>query len=220
MTAAKEEIVNDTEDREEIDETDPGGDPVEDISIETPSNVHRLPLHTIADAKGIITVKRGRGRPKTVSRKPDITDLEYHAEMSEEKRKFVDSDPVVIAASKPHHEALPMLRVIASEIAREQAALAFQRTEHEKLGKDTAQVSSRRVEALTKIAHIELEMKKLGTDNIDFRSERFAKVFQFWVESLREVAEDTLPPERIDLFFNRLSTKLEGWEDKAADLTR
>jgi len=219
MSAAKEEIVKDNEDRA-TDETDPGADPVEDISIETPSNVHRLPLHTIADAKGNISVKRARGRPKTVSRKPDISDLEYHAEMSEEKRKFVDNDPVVIATSKPHHEALPMLRVIASEIAREQAALAFQRIENEKLGKDTAQVSSRRVEALTKIANIELEMKKLGTDIIDFRSEKFAKVFQMWVESIREVAEEVMPAELIDLFFNRLSTKLEGWEDKAADLTR
>lgn len=220
MSAAKEEIVNDTDDREETGEIDTGADPVEEVSVETPSNVHRLPLHTIADSKGNITVKRGRGRPKTVTRKPDITDLEYHAEMSEEKRKFIENDPVVIATSKPHHEALPMLRVIASEIAREQAALAFQRVENEKLGKDTAQVSSRRVEALTKIANIELEMKKLGTDIIDFRSEKFAKVFQMWVEAIREVAEEVMPAELVDLFFNRLSTKLEGWEDKAADLTR
>ena len=170
MSTAKEEnTVNENEDIVgEVDETDP----VEDVSVETPSNVHRLPLHTIADAKGNITVKRGRGRPKTVSRKPDISDLEYHAEMSEEKRAFIENDPVV-KITKDRKEPVEVLRTISNEIAREQAALNFQRIENEKLGKDTAQVSSRRVEALAKIAGIELDMRKLGSDNIDFGSQEF-----------------------------------------------
>ena len=37
---------------------------------------------------------------------------------------------------------------------------------------------------------------------------------------MREVAADTLTPEQIDLFFNRFSTKIEGWEDRAADAVR
>ncbi len=217
MSAAKEKSVNEPEETQddEIDETDP----VEEVTIDPPDNVRRLPLHTVADREGNIKVKRGRGRPKTVSRKPDISDLEYHAQMSEEKKRFIELDPVV-GVTKNRKEPIEVLRMISMEIAKEQAALNFQRIEHEKLGKDTAQVSSRRVEALAKIAGIELDMKKLGTDNIDFSSEKFQKVFSLWVETLREVAEEVLQAKEIDLFFNRFSTKMEGWEERAANLTR
>jgi len=228
MATATDETIKDAtlEDAAEdaYDETDPGADPIEpdDVEEETevlPDNVRKLPLHSLADKDGIIKVKRSRGRPRTVNRKPDISDLEYHAEMSEEKRKYIATDPVVIAASG-HGEAMVMLRVIRSEIAKEQAALAFQRGETEKYGKDTAQVSSRRIEALTKIANIELEMKKLGGDVVDFRGERFQKVFQLWVSTLQEIAEEILSPEQIDLFFNRFATKMDGWEDRASSVAR
>jgi len=217
MATAKETMhENEETDVIEVDETDP----VEETDAEPPNNLRRLPLHSVADKDGNIKVRRGRGRPKTVSRKPDISDLDYHAEMSEEKKRFIENDPVVIAATKPHSEALTMLKVIRSEIAREQAALAFQRVENEKLGKDTAQVSSRRVSALSEIARIELEMKKIGTDVIDFGGEKFQKVFAMWIETLREAAQEVLPPEHIEIFFNRFSTMMEGWEERATSLTR
>ena len=214
MEATKETIENEIEDPT-YDETDP----VEDVSVEPADNVRRLPLHTVADKDGNIKVKRGRGRPRTVSRKPDISDLDYHAEMSEEKKRFIANDPVV-TITQNKKEPIEVLRVISTEIAKEQAALNFQRIENEKLGKDTAQVSSRRVEALAKIASIELDMKKVGSDSIDFTSEKFQKVFQLWVETLREVAEEIMPPEEIDLFFNRFSTKMEGWEERASSYIR
>ncbi len=216
MAASSEDMTEiDESSEEEIDETDP----VEEISAEPIDNVRRLPLHTVADKEGNIKVKRRVGRPRTVNRKPDISDLAYHAEMSEEKRRFIDEDPVV-RITQSRKEPVEVLRVISTEIAREQAALNFQRVENEKFGKDTAQVSSRRVEALAKIANIELDMKKLGTGDIDFGSEKFKMVFQLWVDTLREVAEEIMPPEQIDLFFNRFSSKMEGWEEKASSLIR
>ncbi len=166
-----------------------------------------------------LKVKRQRGRPRKVERMATTEDLEYHAKMVAEKAKFIDVDPVVLAARK-HADPMAMLAVVKSEVATEQAALHFQRIENEKHGRDTSQVSSRRIDALKKIADIELEIKKLGADVIDIHGEKFQLVFKLWIEAIREVAVEVLGPEQVDLFFNRLQTKLEGWEDRASETLR
>jgi hypothetical protein len=173
-----------------------------------------LPLHA---ATGDAT--RQRGRPRKVEKKPTVTDLEYHAQMSAEKAKFIDADPVVQAASGKL-DAVEVFKLLKKEIAREAAALHFQRIENEKFGKDTSQTSVRRIDALLKIANIEAEMKKMGADVVDLHGERFQRVFALWIEMMRETAADLLTPEQIDLFFNRFSTKMEGWEDRASDAMR
>ena len=202
-----------------VDDTDPAGaDPVEPDEEEATDNIrHLLPVHAAPNTgHRTLTVKREKGRPRKVERMPTTSDLEYHARMSEENAKFIDNDPVV-AATRGRADTLEILRTIRAEIAAETAALHFQRVENEKFGRDTAQVSSRRIEALNKIASIEFEIKKLGADVIDLRGERFQRVFLFWIESLKEVAKATLSPEQLDMFFNKLETTLDGWEDRASE---
>lgn len=182
--------------------------------------VHAAPTLGGAGKQGnALKVKRGPGRPRKVERMPTTSDLQYHAAMSEEKAKFIDTDAVV-SASRGGADAAQMLKLIKAEVAKEAAALHFQRIENEKYGKDTSQNSTRRIDALTKIANIEMEIKKLGSDAIDLRHPKFQKVFTLWIEMMREVASETLTPELIDLFFNRFSTKIEGWEDRAAEEIR
>jgi hypothetical protein len=186
--------------------------------------VHAAPYTARAPTAGKgggdhLKVQRRVGRPRKVERMPTTSDLEYHALMSEEKAKFIDVDPVVEAA-RTHKDPMAMLAIIKAEVAKESAALHFQRIENEKYGKDTSQVSSRRIDALGKIANIELEMKKLGADTVDVHGESFQRVFQLWIDKIREIVEQTLPPEQVDLFFNRLSTALEGWEDQVSSTLR
>ena len=223
--------VNETTDAdgdsdEEHDDADPIGEtaPV-DEKTKTTNVLQLLPVHAAPTLGGkgkqgnALKVQRGPGRPRRVERMPTTSDLQYHALISEEKAKFIDSDAVV-QATRGAADPAQVLRLIRAEVAKEAAALHFQRIENEKYGKDTAQTSTRRIDALTKIAHIELEIKKLGSDALDLRSEKFQKVFTLWIEIMREVASDTLTPEQIDLFFNRFSTKIEGWEERAADAVR
>jgi hypothetical protein len=113
-----------------------------------------------------------------------------------------------------------LLRKLRSEIAKEAAALHFQRIENEKFGKDTSQTSTRRIDALTKIAHIELEIAKLGPSTIDVRSDKFQKVIKLFLDNIKEVASEILTPETLDLFFNTLGTKMDHWEDKAEEALR
>jgi len=211
---------------DEQDDADPIGETAEVSESGKATNVLQLlPVHAAPTLGGkgkqgnALKVQRGPGRPRKVERMPTTSDLQYHALISEEKAKFIDSDAVV-QATRGAADAAQVLKLIRAEVAKEAAALHFQRIENEKYGKDTAQTSTRRIDALTKIANIELEIKKLGSDAIDLRAEKFQKVFALWIEMMREVAADTLTPEQIDLFFNRFSTKIEGWEDRAADAVR
>jgi hypothetical protein len=168
--------------------------------------------------KNDLTVKRGPGRPRKVERMPQTSDLEYHAEMIVEKQKFIENDAVVQALAR-HAEPIEVIRIVKAEVARESAAIEFQRIENEKRGRDVADISKKRIEALTKVAALELEAAKLGVNAVDLKSERMQRIFKFWVERIQEVAAEVLQPEQIELLFNRLQTELEGWEDRAAEET-
>lgn len=174
-----------------------------------------VPLHA-ATGNGI---KRGRGRPKKINPKPTTDDLLYHAEMIRQKTGFVDADSLV-KSSGNRKEAIETLHLVKEEIAREAAALLFDRVEAEKYGRDTSQMSSRRIAALRDVANLELEIRKLGASSIDLKGERFQKVFLFLLQTLREAAQEVLPPEQLNVLFNRLETKLEDWEDRAQELVR
>lgn len=209
---------------EVIDDTDPMGEEEEQPESDRGSNVRRLlPVHAAPTLGGkgkqgnALKVERQRGRPRKVERMPTTSDLQYHDQMAQEKERYIASDPVVIATTKGKAEATVLLKLIRAEIAKEAAALQFQRMENEKYGKDTAQTSTRRIDALTKIANIELEIKKLGPSEIDPYSEGMQKILALWVDAVREICTEMFSPEQIDFFFNRLSTQLEGWEERIAN---
>jgi hypothetical protein len=168
-----------------------------------------------------LVVKRGPGRPRKVERMPSTTDLHYHALMAEAKSKFVASDPVVRAIETGKTVA-EVLQIVKVGVAREAAGIAFDRIEHEKRGRstDAAALSSKRIDSLRKIAEIELKLRDLDADKIDLSSPKFQAVFAFWVAKLKEVASEVLPPESLDMFFNRFATAMEKWEQEVNDLVR
>lgn len=214
-----DEATADEGEGQDVDDADPIGESgeAEGGSDDREGNVLRLlPVHAAPrTGKNDLKVTRQRGRPRKVERMPTTSDLEYHAEMSNEKQKFVQNDPILRAALGKADSA-EILHLVKAEVAKESAALQFQRIENEKLGKDTAQISTRRIDALTKIANIELEIKKLGGDLLDLHSEKFQAVFKLWVQSVLAVAGEVLKTEELDLLTNRLMTKLEGWEERAS----
>ena len=169
--------------------------------------------------KNPLVVKRGPGRPRKVERMPTTSDLTYHAEMAKERENFIASDALVQSIEN-HSDALSILHIIKKEVACEAASLHFERIETEKRGRDTSQTSSRRIEALKKIADIELKIKELDTESLDLSSEKMQKIFSLWVNTMREIAQETLPPEALDMFFNRFATAMDGWEERASNTLR
>ena len=172
-------------------------------------------------AKANLVIRRGPGRPRKVERGMQRSDLEYHAAMVQEKAKFIDADTIVKAIAA-RADAPELFRYIKYEIARETAAIQFQRLEHEKRGRDSAGLSKARIDALVKIANLETEARKLDGEFIDFHSERIQKVMAYWVDIMRQtfqemLGEQMLPPDTVDLFFNRFLQKMDGWEDRLND---
>ena len=195
-------------------------DPTSDGS----SNVrHLLPIHAAAKrgaGGGTLIIKRRPGRPRKMEMGPTTSDAEYHAIIAEEKEKFIEQDPVVQATTANKIDTPGLLRLLRSEIAKEASAIQFARLESEKFGKDTSQTSTRRIDALTKIAHIELEIIKIGTSTIDIRSEPFQRIMKLFIECVQESAAETMPPETLNLFFNLFGTKMANWEERAEDIFR
>jgi hypothetical protein len=184
--------------------------------------LHLLPEQdapNTSDGHRLESVKRGRGRPRKIERKPTTSDLEYHAEMVRARQTFITSDPLV-KKIEDKGDPLEVLYLIKKEVASEAASLSFERLEAAKRGKDTGQVSTRRIEALKKIADIELKIKEIDSESINLSSERMQKLFTMWVETMREVAQETVPEEVLDLFFNRFATAMEGWEERATNALR
>lgn len=188
---------------------------------ETPRSTNQvlfLPGRVAAAAGGHAATGSRTRPPGSRFNKPTKEDLEYYAETLGERQQFVADDLVVRSAEK--HDPLALLSTLKSEVAREAAALGYHRMLLEQMGKDITSVSGRRIDALKKIADIEMEMRKIGFEQINVYGEKFQKIFKLWIEAIRKVAEQTLSPEQLDLFFNRLSTEMDGWEDQAADLVR
>jgi len=166
-----------------------------------------------------LKLTRSVGRPRKVERMPTTRDLEYHAIIAKKKVEFVESDPLKVDVERKADSA-SVLQKIKLEVAREIASIQYQRVEAEKYGRDTASMSSRRIDALERLARIELKMKEMDRETINLGSEKMQKIFMLWVEVMREVATEVLPPETMDLFFNRFATAMDGWEERAANVLR
>lgn len=198
---------------EDTDETDVSGNtPVE------PEHSQKIEaIATMVPVHAVTTIKRRPGRPRKVNPQATATDLAYHAEISRRRSAFIDANPVVKAISG-RKDSMEILQKLKEEASKEAAALHFTRIEEEKYGRDTSQISSRHLAAIREVAMLELEMKKMGSTLIDLSSERFQKIFKFFIDTVTEAAEEVLSRENSDLFMNKLETKLENWIEVAQNL--
>lgn len=210
--------VLDKELQDLLAETDDGSTVIESKLVPTPaSQVLFLPSNVTATAGGRALAPRSRPVPSRsqAGQSPTQEDLDA---IEEERRRFIESDPVVRSANG--RDPMVLFNALKMEAARESAVLAFQRAFYERVGKDSSVISSRRVDVLKKIADIELEIRKIGVDQIDVYGEKFQRIAKLWIEMIQEAAIETLGAEQSNLFFNKLTSVMDGWEDKAAELVR
>ncbi|MBI3203048.1 MAG: hypothetical protein HYZ29_16030 [Myxococcales bacterium] len=172
----------------------------------------------LADATGS-AARRRPGRPRKVERRPTVDDLAYFASVATDRVRHADADDVV-AAVRGRADASEVLRRVREGIAVEAAVLEHERLEQQKRGLDVGQISSRRIEALTRLATLEVEALRLRAGTIDPRNEGMQRVFRAWVGDVRDAAVATMAPEALDAFFTLLETRLQTWEDRAEALLR
>jgi hypothetical protein len=182
--------------------------------IQDKQQLCRLPLQDVSDSAVPIVVKRSPGRPRKVELRPSVRDLELHAAVALERDSFIEGDALV-ASLQRGDASIDVLRQLLVEIAREAAALEFQRMESEKRGRDSSQISSRRIDALKKLGDIEMKISELRASAPNYYSESFQQLFALWLQKL-SLAADVLAPELRDLLFSQLATLCENWEEEAA----
>lgn len=167
-------------------------------------------------------LKRGRGRPANVHTPPAPSVAEYNRAIIAQQVAFVENDEVVKAMSR-RVDSVGTLHMLKERIARSAATLEFIRLQQQREGKynrEIPQVVSRQVAALKDIAHIELEIRKLGAVEVDLTNPKIQAVFKLLIDTFRDVLEGLLDPSEFDLVWNKLETELEGWEEKADGLVR
>lgn len=172
------------------------------------------PTDTILLKNGIpITMKASPGRPP--STEGAVND--FVAEQVKQKNRDLTNDPIVKTA-KTDPESSDLLHHVVVSLAEEAASLGVERRNAELEGKETSQLSIRRVNALKAVAETWLKRKdQTANREIDLSSPQFKAVFSLTLDSFREaMAEAQLRPEMVEMVFAKLTAKLqEGWEQEA-----
>lgn len=180
-----------------------------------------LPFHNATgdhakNTGGRARVVRRDGKTVTL---PTADHLKYLAEMQEAELRFVESHDLVQATRKKAN-ATDIIRLALIGAAQNAASLEFQRIELQKRGEDTSQHISRHTKVLKEIAALQGELRELGQQTLDPRSEGFQKVFRLWSEHIQGVVSEVMSKEQADLFWTKLMGVMENWEDQAESILR
>ena len=103
--------------------------------------------------------------------------------------------------------------------AQEAASLNFERVEAERTGKETSQLSIRRINALKALGETWIKRKEqLSGRQIDLESPAFRKLFEFMLECFRESMHNGgISRDQAETVFVALSARMveETWEEEA-----
>ena len=172
-----------------------------------PSDLPTLELPTLTDTTQFVAVPQRVQQLTTIvkAQTPQPTALNYQ---NDEVLLQVRNDP----------ESLDVLHSVMMGLAEEAAAMAQARVSLEMQGKNTSNVSSKRVSALRAIGDTWMKRREqLGGHNLDLEGLAFKRVFGFVMESFRKsLAQASIRPEQIEVIFAKLSKLMdEDWIKEA-----
>jgi len=161
--------------------------------------------------------KPGR-RKKAPAPKPPPPVNQTVAALVEQKREFFDNDPLLQQLERGI-DAEDVLHLVMTGFAQEAASLAFERSEAERTGKETSQLSIRRINALKALGESWIKRKEqLAGRMIDLESPAFRKLFEFMLECFREAMhKGGISRDQAETVFVSLSERMseEIWEEEA-----
>ena len=174
------------------------------------------PEHCVVGDKLVRRVVHLNGRPRKVRPRPDADAREYARRSAEVAQQFVNEDPVVRAAAVERDRNDPeVFDQTLMQLAREAASLAFDRQKQLADGRDCAQTSTRRVEALSKMASLVAERARAGIeDRFNPHDPKVQRVVAAFFDALRECALETMPAAVAERFLATFEEMSKGWESK------
>ena len=138
-----------------------------------------------------------------------------------ERQEYVSNHPL-LRGHEPKvtgNSTVDTLNQVKYQLIREAVSLEYTRQERDARGLDTSALSAKIIAAYKQVAATELDIKKQGVTVLDPNSEEVQRIFRFWTDTMRAVMvemvkEDTLTVEAMDLFFNKFSAAMDGWEGR------
>lgn len=161
-----------------------------------------------------VTMAGSPGRPAKVDLPPANDAV---AEVMKQRRQFLSNDDL-LEVVKANPESAFVLDYVMLGIAEEAAALGFERTEMERRGQPTSQVSVRRIGALKAIGDSWLKRKdQIASQGVDMDSPAFKRLFGYIMETFKEtLLAAGERPEMIETVFAGLSKRLDAdWQREA-----
>lgn len=165
-----------------------------------------------------ITMKRVPGRkpkpprPKSTAINPAV------AQVQAAKFHHLDKDPLLQMLAKGIDSENILLLVLRG-FAGEAASLEFERLEAERHGKETSQISVRRINALKALADSWLKRKdQLAGRTIDMECPAFERLFGFILDTFRTaMTAGGVPRDQAEAVFVRLSEQVseDTWGEEA-----
>lgn len=166
-----------------------------------------------------VTMKGQPGRKKKApAPKPPPPVNQTVANLIANKAAFFEKDDLLKQIAKGV-DSEDILHLVMTGFAQEAASLQFERIEAERTGRETSQLSIRRINALKAIGETWIRRKEqLAGKVIDLESPAFARLFNFLLETFREVMhKGGVPRDQAETVFVELSTRMgdETWEEEA-----
>lgn len=141
----------------------------------------------------------------------------YVAESVRQRHLGIQQDPILRTA-KTDPESSDLLHNVVIALAEEAASLGHERLEAETAGRETSQISVRRVNALKAVAETWLKRKdQVVNKEIDLSGVPFQALFNFIMETFRGAMEDSgMRSESVGMVFDKVTAKMQdGWEVEA-----
>lgn len=171
----------------------------------------------VLDTHGVpITMDNHPGRRKKP--KPQKPANAKIAEIAQLRREFFKRDDLLTKVEKDV-ESDDVLHFVMQGFAREAASLEFERQQAEMGGRETSQISLRRINALKAVADTWLKRKdQIANKTVDMNSTAFSRLFSFIVETFREaLATEGVTADEIQVIMTALSERIsdDTWEEEA-----
>jgi hypothetical protein len=141
---------------------------------------------------------------------PTVDEQDYNAVVGRLRDEHVARGPLVAGDPDP----VAVIETLVTEVAKEAAALAFDARRAEERGGDSAKTSSRRVEALVKVAGLVLERERLRRESGVVAPELLEKLKLLFLTEVEGTVRETLGDEG-EPFIARLRHGLASRPDPA-----
>lgn len=162
--------------------------------------------------------KKKRGRPRKVELPVENKEAEDKLKV---KEKILEQDPLTNILRK-NPNSLDVLDVLMVEIAQESASLQFERHEAERKGRDTTNLSHKKVSSLKALSEVFFKKREASLDQaFDFKSKRFGRLMEwFFIKVVKKAAvSSSMAPEQINILFDNIAKTFEddSWENDAME---